>query len=158
LIGASGIGAVRSGTGLELACLRLVFEVRLTVDRGGTLLRCSEAAIRQREAVMDLHQAGREGRARRDLPDPGRRLADGRARARARLSLGVVRRDWAGQFHWRTILLPPRAIDYVIVHELVHLIEPHHGAEFWRRVERALPDYELRKRWLAENGENATRV
>lgn len=61
-------------------------------------------------------------------------------------------------FHWRTILLPPRAIDYVIVHELVHLIEPHHGPEFWRRVDRALPDFEARKRWLAEKGEATTRV
>jgi len=61
-------------------------------------------------------------------------------------------------FHWQTILLPPRAIDYVVVHELVHLIEPHHTPEFWRRVERVLPDYEERKRWLAERGDAATAV
>ena len=29
-------------------------------------------------------------------------------------------------FHWKTILLPPRVIEYVIVHELVHLSEAHH--------------------------------
>ncbi|HSN97678.1 MAG TPA: SprT family zinc-dependent metalloprotease, partial [Candidatus Nanopelagicales bacterium] len=39
-------------------------------------------------------------------------------------------------FHWKTILLPPRLIEYVVVHELVHLREPDHGAMFWRRVER----------------------
>lgn len=32
-----------------------------------------------------------------------------------------------------------------------HLHEPHHTPEFWRRVERALPDFERRKRWLAEH-------
>jgi predicted metal-dependent hydrolase len=55
-------------------------------------------------------------------------------------------------FHWRTILLPPEIIDYIIVHELVHLREPRHGGEFWRRVERIIPDYVQRKQWLSENG------
>ncbi len=55
-------------------------------------------------------------------------------------------------FHWRTLCLPPRMVEYVIVHELVHLVEPHHGPGFWRRVERVIPDFADRKRWLAENG------
>ncbi|MFW5878370.1 MAG: M48 family metallopeptidase [Myxococcota bacterium] len=55
-------------------------------------------------------------------------------------------------FHWKTILLPAAIVDYVIVHELVHLREQHHTPEFWRRVERAMPDYERRKGWLAERG------
>lgn len=54
-------------------------------------------------------------------------------------------------FHWKTILLPPRVIEYVIVHELVHLGEAHHPPAFWTRVERALPDFADRKRWLLEN-------
>jgi predicted metal-dependent hydrolase len=57
--------------------------------------------------------------------------------------------------HWRTILLPPRIIEYVIMHELVHLAEPHHTPEFWRRMERAMPDFAARKKWLAENGVKA---
>lgn len=55
-------------------------------------------------------------------------------------------------FHWKTILLPPRIAEYVVVHELAHLHEPHHTPEFWKRVERALPDFERRKIWLAEHG------
>lgn len=55
-------------------------------------------------------------------------------------------------FHWRTVLLPPPVIDYVVVHELVHLIEPHHTPAFWTRVERAMPDFAERKRQLAERG------
>jgi predicted metal-dependent hydrolase len=55
-------------------------------------------------------------------------------------------------FHWRTILLPPRVIEYLVVHELVHLHEPHHTPEFWRRLELAMPDFPSRKQWLAENG------
>ena len=55
-------------------------------------------------------------------------------------------------FHWRTILLPASVIDYVIVHELAHLIEPNHTPQFWTRVGRALSDYGKRKEWLAVNG------
>jgi predicted metal-dependent hydrolase len=55
-------------------------------------------------------------------------------------------------FHWATILLPARIVDYVIIHELVHLAEPHHTPEFWQRVERAMPDFQERKGWLAEHG------
>jgi predicted metal-dependent hydrolase len=55
-------------------------------------------------------------------------------------------------FHWAAILLPAGIVDYVIVHELAHLIEPNHTPEFWRRVERAMPDYEARRQWLAERG------
>lgn len=55
-------------------------------------------------------------------------------------------------FHWKTILLPARIAEYVVVHELAHLHEPHHTANFWLRVERAMPDYERRKTWLADHG------
>lgn len=55
-------------------------------------------------------------------------------------------------FHWKSILLPPRIVEYVVVHELVHLHEGHHTPAFWRLLEHAMPDYAARKQWLAENG------
>lgn len=55
-------------------------------------------------------------------------------------------------FHWRAVCLPARIIEYIVVHELVHLREPHHGPEFWQRVKRAMPDYDERRQWLAEQG------
>lgn len=59
--------------------------------------------------------------------------------------------DWL-YFHWKTILLPARIADYVLVHEMAHLHEPHHTPAFWLRVERVMPDYAQRKEWLAEHG------
>jgi predicted metal-dependent hydrolase len=59
--------------------------------------------------------------------------------------------DWL-YFHWKTILLPARIAEYVMVHEIAHLHEPHHTPGFWLRVERAMPDYAQRKAWLAEHG------
>ena len=55
-------------------------------------------------------------------------------------------------FHWKTILLPARIAEYVVVHEMVHLLERHHTPAFWRRVERAMPDLDLRKQWLRDHG------
>jgi predicted metal-dependent hydrolase len=59
--------------------------------------------------------------------------------------------DWL-YFHWKTILLPRSIAEYVVIHELAHLHDPHHTPAFWRRVERAMPDYERRKQWLAAHG------
>ena len=55
-------------------------------------------------------------------------------------------------FHWKTMLLPPTIAAYVVVHEMSHLHEPHHTSEFWRRVERVMPDFERRRAWLSEHG------
>jgi predicted metal-dependent hydrolase len=65
---------------------------------------------------------------------------------------GSCNRNGRLNFHWRTILLPPRIIEYVVAHELVHLREFRHNPGFWRRLERVIPDFAERKRWLAENG------
>lgn len=55
-------------------------------------------------------------------------------------------------FHWRVAMLPHRLIEYIVTHELVHLIEKKHNQEFWENVETILPDYGERVRWLAKNG------
>ena len=54
-------------------------------------------------------------------------------------------------FHWATIQLPPRLVDYVIVHELTHVYEPNHGPKFWLRMERVLPKFQASKLDLARS-------
>lgn len=43
-------------------------------------------------------------------------------------------------------------VDYVVVHEMVHLVEPNHTPEFWEQIGGILPDYERRKEWLKMHG------
>jgi len=56
-------------------------------------------------------------------------------------------------FHWRLILLPPERIDYLILHELVHLHEHNHSPAFYERLKRAAPEHEAHEEWLRRNGD-----
>jgi predicted metal-dependent hydrolase len=55
-------------------------------------------------------------------------------------------------FNWRLLQLPVRLIDYVIIHELVHIQEPHHSPAFWQAIDRALPAWRALKDTLHNDG------
>jgi predicted metal-dependent hydrolase len=55
-------------------------------------------------------------------------------------------------FHWRVALLPRIMMEYLVVHEMIHLVQPNHNRDFWDRVARIIPDWCDRKEWLAKNG------
>ncbi|WP_089729762.1 M48 family metallopeptidase [Candidatus Thiosymbion oneisti] len=55
-------------------------------------------------------------------------------------------------FNWKAIIAPNRIVDYLVVHELCHLHHHNHSPEFWKCVERVLPDYAESKEWLKVNG------
>lgn len=56
-------------------------------------------------------------------------------------------------FNWRLIKAPMFVIDYVIIHELAHLIEPNHTPRFWNIVRAQSPTMDKAKAWLKENGQ-----
>ena len=57
-------------------------------------------------------------------------------------------------FNCLLALVPPEALDYVVVHELCHLKELNHSDRFWNEVAKILPDYKTCKKWLKDNGSN----
>lgn len=59
-----------------------------------------------------------------------------------------------GNIHinWRLIMAPLNIIDYVVIHELVHLKERNHSKKFWDKVKIIRSDYKQRRKWLKENG------
>ena len=48
-------------------------------------------------------------------------------------------------------MFPEKIIDYVIVHELCHLIHFNHSKDFWREVIKILPNYKDSREWLRSN-------
>lgn len=56
-------------------------------------------------------------------------------------------------FNCLLMLAPDAVIDYVVVHELCHILEMNHSTVFWNHVERIMPDYKIHRKWLKEHGE-----
>jgi hypothetical protein len=55
-------------------------------------------------------------------------------------------------FNWKLLMLSPQLIDYVIIHELSHLIELNHSPKFWEIVKAVLPNYKHLKDVLNDCG------
>lgn len=56
------------------------------------------------------------------------------------------------KINWRLAMAPLTIIDYIFVHELVHLEIKNHSQKFWNRVESLIPKYRSHVRWLKEHG------
>jgi len=98
--------------------------------------------------------------------EKGRDRIPGRVRQfEARLGLNVstvrvmeLRYRWAScskhglNFHWKCMMAPPTVLDYIVAHELAHLIHPNHSKAFWSEVDKLLPDYRERQAWLRQHG------
>lgn len=54
-------------------------------------------------------------------------------------------------FAWRLIMAPLSVVDYVVIHELVHIQERNHSKNFWNKIKVLMPDYEKYDWWLKEN-------
>jgi predicted metal-dependent hydrolase len=55
-------------------------------------------------------------------------------------------------YSWRLIFAPDDVLDYVVAHEVAHLVEMNHGARFWRLVGEMMPGYEPYQGWLSSHG------
>jgi predicted metal-dependent hydrolase len=81
------------------------------------------------------------------------------AKPAPKVFLSSARTRWgschsSGRIHlnWRLVQMPPHLIDYVVAHEVAHLLEMNHSHRFWRTVERLVPDYAARRKELRREG------
>lgn len=72
-----------------------------------------------------------------------------------RIRISSARTRWGScsargtlSFAWRLVMAPLPVIDYVIVHELVHLEHNNHSRAFWERIRQIVPDYKQHVAWL----------
>jgi predicted metal-dependent hydrolase len=54
-------------------------------------------------------------------------------------------------YNWKLIMAPEKIINYVIIHELCHLIHFNHSRDYWKEVSKKLPNYRESKEWLKSN-------
>ncbi|MFD2444986.1 M48 family metallopeptidase [Bacillus sp. CGMCC 1.16607] len=52
-------------------------------------------------------------------------------------------------FNWKLAMAPIQVIDYVVVHEMCHMVHLNHDRSFWRLVGKIMPDYKEKENWLA---------
>lgn len=56
------------------------------------------------------------------------------------------------QFNWLLMLAPHDAVNYVIVHELCHLVHFNHSPKFWSLVRQLIPNYQMWRKWFRDHG------
>ncbi|ASA26627.1 M48 family metallopeptidase [Paenibacillus donghaensis] len=74
----------------------------------------------------------------------------------SRTKWGSCSSDKKLTFNYRLAMAPLEVIDYVIVHELCHLLHMNHDRSFWRRLGSVMPDYKAKEAFLARNGQAMT--
>lgn len=137
---------------------RLIFvdyadeDVQVTGDR---LLALAGAPTRVAESIVTWYSRAGATWLHDRAPHLARRLGVGPTEARVDgLGQRWGQRTKSGgiALHWAVFQLPAHLIDLVVVHELAHLAEPHHGLAFRRLVGRVLPDHAERSEELAVAG------
>jgi predicted metal-dependent hydrolase len=97
-------------------------------------------------------------RARGELGRRARRLAAQIGKNVGRITVRDTTTRWGScsangnmAFSWRLVMAPEAVLNYVVAHEVAHLVEMNHGPRFWKLVERLVPDYERHRDWLNQN-------
>jgi predicted metal-dependent hydrolase len=116
-------------------------EARLGLER----LRLTEEQGR-REAYARISLIAQSEAAALDVSYARLTVRDQRSRWGSCSSKGAL------NFNWRLVLAPHDVLDYVVVHEVCHLVELNHGPAFWELVARRRPDYRDSKQWLDDHG------
>lgn len=147
--------AIRDGAAIPL----LGAEARVRVTSGSNrALWDGDQLVLAAKADADLDALARRGLQRRALALFGERLEHLAQRAGLpvpRLALSSARTRWGScsrqsgiRLNWRLIHLPLTLIDYVVAHELAHLVEMNHSPRFWVEVERLFPAWREARREL----------
>ena len=126
---------------------------RVSISAG---LEEEERYQRIRRVVVEWYRARADARLRSGVQRWWPRLGKG---GEPQILIRDQRQRWGScapdgtlRFNWRVMMLEPSLVEYVIVHELVHLSVKNHSDDFWRMLASVLPDVEHRRRRLREAG------
>jgi predicted metal-dependent hydrolase len=111
------------------------------------------------ELIQDSLTSWYKQRALSKLTEKAKRYAEIIGVTYAAVGIKLYKNRWGScsvdgdiDFNWLIIMAPNRVVDYVVAHELCHLIHHDHSPQFWRQLERVMPDYAESKEWLKVHG------
>jgi len=138
----------------------LVIEPRRKHEIDEDSIRLRKSAVEQSSVKRVLENFYRS-RARDYLTDRTDHFAEQMGVEYEKFELRNQRTRWGScstggtiSLNWRLIMAPPDVVDYLVVHELAHLTEQHHGREFWQFVGEHVPNYKEKAEWLEQNSTN----
>ena len=147
--------------GAMVPVLGVPYRIRRELEPAGPPVRIVDGEIRVRGDPVHLGHRVRDhlvAAARAELTPRARRLAARIGREVARINVRDTKSRWgscSGQgnlsFSWRLILAPEPVLDYVVAHEVAHLVEMNHGPRFWRLVESLAPGGAGARAWLKQH-------
>ncbi|HXI30873.1 MAG TPA: SprT family zinc-dependent metalloprotease [Vicinamibacterales bacterium] len=118
------------------------------------------AAERERPRPPELSRTEMRpliARAKRELPERLLQLAGAHRLTVTRISIRNQRWRWGSCnrkghicLNWRLVTMPEWVRDYVLIHELMHLVRLDHSPKFWKLVAAACPNYQDARRWLRD--------
>ncbi len=121
------------------------------------LARAAPPVLALDRLTLTEEQGRREARPRVELIAQSEAMALGVRYSR--ITLRDQRSRWGScsakgelSFNWRLVLAPHDVLDYVVVHEVCHLVEHHHGPAFWKLLGRRRRAYREPKKWLDAHG------
>lgn len=132
----------RSTSAVDDATIRLA---RWEVDR--TSIKNVLETLYRRKAREFVEAGIERHRGPMGVEPDGIRIADQRTRWGSCSSNGTL------SYNWRLLLAPRAVAEYVLVHELAHLVELNHSERFWRLVADHDPEWRTHREWLRENGD-----
>jgi predicted metal-dependent hydrolase len=128
-------------------------------DHAPWLARQAEAAPEQVLSLPALTEREGRARARDHVTETAQAEAPRIGVEYRRIAIRDTRSRWGScsangslSFSWRLALAPRRILDYVVVHELCHLVHHDHSRRFWSLLDSVRPDYREEREWLSNHG------
>ncbi|MDA9700186.1 M48 family metallopeptidase [Synechococcus sp. AH-736-M02] len=122
-------------------------------------VRSTEQGEQRQQRIQQYLDSWYKSRALERLTDKTNRYAEQIGVSPSGISVRNLKSRWGscdsrGQllFNWNIIKAPHAIADYVVVHELCHLVHPNHSKDFWALVGKHDPAYPDHRQWLKEQG------
>ena len=123
-----------------------------------TTVSDSDTGEQRKEKIQKYLQYWYRSRARERLLEKVERYSKLIGVSSKGLRVGSFKSKWGScdsrsklAFNWNLIKAPHAVIDYVVIHELCHIIQPNHSKLFWQEVEKYDPEYKEHRAWLKQH-------